>query len=110
MGFEDSSVRKDYVRQQESDPAPFKELDGQPVFQSRPEFGHFRRGTGVMRISDFSAAVFGNVPVAHSHEIQPQPFCAPEVLLGATWTYSADIWNFGNHGTTNSPLCEWEIE
>lgn len=95
MGFEDLSVLEDYVRQQESDPASFKEVDGQPVFQSRPDFGHFRKGTGLMRISDFSAAVFGNVPVANSHEIQPQPFCAPGVLVGATWAYSADIWNFG---------------
>lgn len=31
----------------------------------------------------------------HNHDIQPQPFCAPEVLSKATWTYSADIWNLG---------------
>ena len=48
-----------------------------------------------MRICDFSAAVFGNVSTPHNHDIQPQPFCAPEVLLRAGWTYSADIWNLG---------------
>jgi hypothetical protein len=79
MGFEDLSVLKDYVCQQESDSAPFKELHGQLVFHSCPDFGHLRKGTGLMRISDFSAAVFGDVPVAHCHEIQPQLFCAPEV-------------------------------
>ncbi len=26
---------------------------------------------------------------------QPEQFCAPEVLLKAGWTYSADIWNLG---------------
>lgn len=31
----------------------------------------------------------------HNHDIQPLPFCAPEVLLKAGWTYSADIWNLG---------------
>ncbi|KAL3477138.1 kinase domain protein [Aspergillus californicus] len=95
LGFEDSNVLEDYVRQQESDPAPFEASDGRPVFQSRPNFGHLRKGMGMIQISDFSAAVFGNVSEPHNHDIQPQPFCAPEVLLRATWTYSADIWNLG---------------
>lgn len=49
----------------------------------------------MLKISDFSAAVFGNVLTPHNHDIQPQPFCAPEVLLKAGWSYSADIWNLG---------------
>lgn len=47
----------------------------------------------MLKIFDFSAAVFGNVLTPHNHDIQPQPFCAPEVLLKAGWSYSADIWN-----------------
>ncbi|PYI05931.1 kinase-like protein, partial [Aspergillus sclerotiicarbonarius CBS 121057] len=35
LGFEDSTVLESYVRQQESDPAPFKDGGGRPVFQSR---------------------------------------------------------------------------
>jgi hypothetical protein len=54
-----------------------------------------RKGVGRVQISDFSAAVFGNVAEPHNHDIQPRPFCAPEVLLKATWTYSADIWDLG---------------
>ncbi|PLB47705.1 kinase domain protein [Aspergillus steynii IBT 23096] len=95
LGFEDSSVLESYARQQESNPAPFWDGDGHPVFQSCPDFGHLRKGVGLVQISDFSAAVFGNVPEPHNHDIQPQPFCAPEALLKATWTYSADIWNLG---------------
>ncbi|KKK14683.1 hypothetical protein P175DRAFT_0561003 [Aspergillus ochraceoroseus IBT 24754] len=72
IGFEDPAVIRDYVRQQSLDPAPW-----------------------LLKIADFSAAVFGNVPIMHNHDIQPQPFCAPEVLLNAGWTYSADIWNLG---------------
>ena len=49
----------------------------------------------MLKISDFGAAVFGNVPTLHRHDIQPEQFCAPEVLLNAGWTYSADIWNLG---------------
>nr|KMM72620.1 hypothetical protein CPAG_08914 [Coccidioides posadasii RMSCC 3488] len=95
LGFEDSGVLESYARQQESKPAAFWDDGGRPVFQSRPDFGHLRKGVGLVQISDFSAAVFGNVPKPHNHDIQPQPFCAPEVLLKATWTYSADIWNLG---------------
>ncbi|RAK99790.1 kinase-like protein [Aspergillus ibericus CBS 121593] len=95
LGFEDSTVLETYVRQQESDPAPFKDGGGRPVFQFRPDFGYLRKGVGLVHISDFSSAVSGRVSVPHNHDIQPQPFCAPEVLLKATWTYSADIWNLG---------------
>ncbi|EAW09766.1 protein kinase domain protein [Aspergillus clavatus NRRL 1] len=95
LGFEDSGVLESYARQQENNPAPFGDDHGRPVFQSRPDFGHLRKGVGLVQISDFSAAVFGNVAEPHNHDIQPLPFCAPEVLLKATWTYSADIWNLG---------------
>ncbi|KAJ9388339.1 hypothetical protein DTO063F5_2670 [Paecilomyces variotii] len=95
LGLEDFGVVESYVRHQEEDPAPFKDCDNRPVFQSRPDFGQLRKGVGLVQISDFSAAVFGNVSVPHNHDIQPQPFCAPEVLLRATWSYSADIWNLG---------------
>ncbi|KAJ0425683.1 kinase domain protein [Aspergillus carlsbadensis] len=96
VGFEDPDVLESYARHQESNPAPFWDGDGgRPVYQSRPDFGHVRKGMGRVLISDFSAAVFETVAEPHNHDIQPQPFCAPEVLLKATWTYSADIWNLG---------------
>ncbi|KAJ5542825.1 kinase domain protein [Penicillium sp. DV-2018c] len=95
IGFEDAAVLENYANQQESHPAPHVFRNGRPVFESRPDFGPLRRGVGLLRISDFSAAVFGNVPSLHNPDIQPQPFCAPEVLLRAGWTYSADIWNLG---------------
>ncbi|OJJ43956.1 hypothetical protein ASPZODRAFT_153941 [Penicilliopsis zonata CBS 506.65] len=95
VGFEDSGVLESYARQQERNPAPFWDGDGHPIFRSCPEFGHLRKGVGLVQISDFSAAVFGNVPEPHNHDIQPPPFCAPEVLLKATWKYSADIWHLG---------------
>ncbi|RAH81779.1 kinase-like protein [Aspergillus japonicus CBS 114.51] len=95
VGFEDLGVLESYARQQGSNPAPSWDGDGRPVFRSCPDFGHLRKGVGLVQISDFSAAVFGNVPEPHNDDIQPQPFCAPEVLLKATWTYSADIWNLG---------------
>ena len=95
LGFEDSSVIDDYVRQQKGNPSLFKEVNGHPIYQSRPDFGPLRKGVRLLKISDFGAAVFGNVPTPHRHDIQPEQFCAPEVLLKASWTYSADIWNLG---------------
>ena len=95
LAFEDESVIDDYIRQQKEDPPQFKEAHGHPIYQSRPDFGRLRKGVGKLKISDFGATVFGNVPTPHRHDIQPQQFCAPEVLLQAGWTYSADIWNLG---------------
>ncbi|KAI2906347.1 hypothetical protein CBS11852_771 [Aspergillus niger] len=95
IGFEDTTVLDQYVRQQELHPAPHVLRNGRPVFESRNDFGPLKRGVGLLRISDFSAAVFGDVSTPHNHDIQPQPFCAPEVLLKAGWSYSADIWNLG---------------
>ncbi|EEP81764.1 predicted protein [Uncinocarpus reesii 1704] len=95
LGFEDPAVLEEYVRRQESDPALCTEIDGRPVYESSLDFGPLKRGVGKLRMSDFGAAVSGDVPTPYNHDIQPQEFCAPEVLLKATWTYSADIWNLG---------------
>ncbi|EHA18361.1 hypothetical protein ASPNIDRAFT_124073, partial [Aspergillus niger ATCC 1015] len=102
IGFEDTTVLDQYVRQQELHPAPHVLRNGRPVFESRNDFGPLKRGVGLLRISDFSAAVFGDVSTPHNHDIQPQPFCAPEVLLKAGWSYSADIWNLGTVYATNA--------
>lgn len=45
-----------------------------------------------------SCAIFGSaVPgdVEYSEDIQPSIYRAPEAILGAPWSYSADIWNVG---------------
>jgi serine/threonine-protein kinase SRPK3 len=96
VGFEDSTVLEDYVRKQQNNPATYKLSHGHQIYQSESDFGRLKKGVGMVKISDFSASVFGNVSTPNNHNIQPLPFCAPEVLLEATWTYSADIWNLGN--------------
>lgn len=95
LDFEATSVIEDYVRQQEANPPGSKDDNGHPVYESRSDFGSLRKGVGVVKISDFGAATFGNVSKLHYHDIQPVQFCAPEVMLKAGWTYSADIWNLG---------------
>ena len=44
-------------------------------------------------LCDFSLARDGQVE--HCHDIQPDPYRAPEVILEMPWGYSADIWNVG---------------
>ncbi|OQD98946.1 hypothetical protein PENVUL_c068G07475 [Penicillium vulpinum] len=95
IGFEGPDMLERYVRQQELDPAPHVFRDGRPIYHSRPDFGPLTKGVGLLKICDFSASVSGDVPTPHNHEIQPIPFCSPEVLLKAGWSYSADIWNLG---------------
>ena len=76
-------------------PAICKQARGRPVYQSQGDFGRIRKATGPLKIGDFGSAVFGDVNPPHNHDIQPQQFSAPEVLLRAGWSYSADIWNLG---------------
>ncbi|GAT22731.1 hypothetical protein RIB2604_01601460 [Aspergillus luchuensis] len=46
-------------------------------------------------LSDFGSAQFQLDNVTNTWPIQPDCYRAPEVLLGAGWSYSADIWNLG---------------
>lgn len=88
LGFETSSVIDHYVRQLGERPPLHKEVNGH---QSAANFGRLRKGVGMIKISDFGAAVFCKESTLHFHDIQP----SPEVLLKAGWTYSADVWNLG---------------
>ncbi|KAF7560552.1 hypothetical protein G7046_g3594 [Stylonectria norvegica] len=99
--FEDSEVLKGYVRRQEANPAPCKERNSRPVYDSRSNFGRMRSGVDFVKITDFGLAVRGDVSPMNNHDIQPQEYTAPEVMLKAGWTYSTDIWNLG--------LVMWEL-
>lgn len=44
-------------------------------------------------LCDFSLARNGQVE--HCHDIQPDPYRAPEVILEMPWGYAVDIWNVG---------------
>lgn len=96
LPFDDPEVLHNYVRQQEEDPAPFRERHGRPVFESRPDFGYVRNvEPTIVQLTDFGLAVRGDVSAKHNYRIQPFEYRAPEVMLKAGWSYSADIWNLG---------------
>lgn len=95
VGFEDPSVIEDFVQKQAGNPMPRKIKDGRSVYLSQNDFGPLKSFRVLPKIADFGLAELGDGPELLRHPIQPALFHAPEVLLGVSWTYSADIWNLG---------------
>jgi serine/threonine protein kinase len=91
--FEDTRVLEEYAIRQTANPAPCIQRSGRPIYESRNSFGHLRGDVTYVKLTDFGLAVHGNMK--HNHDIQPREYTAPEVMLRAGWTYSADIWNLG---------------
>ena len=92
VGIEDLRVLTEMEEHEKSYPTPTKISDGRLIYLTR-NFGDLRGVPGRPKISDFGLAVSSSGP--HHHPIQPDLFQAPEVILSAGWSYSADIWNLG---------------
>ncbi|KAK0111542.1 hypothetical protein ONS95_001895 [Cadophora gregata] len=95
LGFEDPSVLKDFVHKQAENPMPRKIKDGRSTYLSHNDFGPPKSFRILPKIGDFGLAQSGDGPEPLLHPIQAPLYHAPEVLLGTSWTYSADIWNLG---------------
>ncbi|KAI9806335.1 MAG: hypothetical protein M1825_006450 [Sarcosagium campestre] len=85
----------DLVAQQEyQNPALQKHRkDGRIIYSSYSVLGDGTDTIRPIQITDFNFSAWGDIP--HHDLIQSVPFRAPEVLLDAGFTYSADIWNLG---------------
>lgn len=94
VGIEDSSVIENFARAQAENPMPRKVQDGRTVYLSHNDFGPIRSKNILPKIADFGLAQFGESGLQR-HPTQQDFYRAPEVILGAGWTYSADIWNLG---------------
>ena len=94
VGFEDPSVIEDFARAQAQNPMARKIQDGRSVYQSHNDFGSLKSFFILPKIADFGLAQWV-MDKPQRHTIQPNHYRAPEVVLGAGWTYSADIWNLG---------------
>jgi serine/threonine-protein kinase SRPK3 len=94
VGVEDSRILDNVNKDESVEPSPRKIYDNRMVYLSRNDFGH-PKSVKRPQITDFGNATRGDVPYHLMHSIQPNPYRAPEVTLGAPWTYSTDIWNLG---------------
>ena len=91
LGFEHPSVIEDFFQKQAENPMPRKIKDGRIIYRSHNDFGSLKSFGILPKIADFGLAQSGAGSEPLMHPIQPHLFHAPEVLLGTSWTYSADI-------------------
>ena len=94
VGVEDESIIKDMIKDEEEDPCPQK-IDGDRIIYSSRIFGELKGIPGRPKLADFGLAVRGDTPNLRNYPIQADSYRAPEVILRAGWSYSADIWNLG---------------
>ncbi|EAS33460.3 CMGC/SRPK protein kinase [Coccidioides immitis RS] len=81
------------ARAERKTPRPQKKLEDRTIYTSR-QAGDLNDLVRVV-ITDFGASVAGNDCFRYEHLIQSLPYRAPEVIIGAGWSYGADIWNLG---------------
>ena len=92
--IEDPSILDIDARSELQNPLPQKHYeDGRTIYLSRNNYGQPHTTAGIIRITDFDLAVRGDVP--HKGCIQAEVYRAPEVIINAGYTYSADIWSLG---------------
>jgi len=95
VGLESLSVLDNVAKTEIAEPSPRKVLHDRIIYLSRNDFGPPKSSPGKPMITDFGSAAFGNTLLPLTHCIQPNPYRSPEVILGAPWSYSTDIWNLG---------------
>ena len=93
---EDPSILEESAKDEYKHPLPQKVYpDGHTIYLSRNNFGSFRRTTGVINITDFDLSVRGDSDEPNSGCVQAEVYRAPEIIVDAGYSYSADIWGLG---------------
>ncbi|KAG5297006.1 protein kinase [Histoplasma ohiense] len=95
VGLRDESILEIVAHEEFEHPLPQKILEDRIIYLSRNGLGLQTKGIGRPVITDFGLAVCGDVSHLYYHTIQPDDYRAPEIILTAGWSYSADIWNVG---------------
>ena len=81
------------TRDEFENPLPQKKYNDRTIYLSRNNYGQPKSVTSTVSITDFGLSAIGDV--INNGCIQAEVYRAPEVILAAGWTYSADIWNLG---------------
>lgn len=89
--FGESGEIEEYLKEDAEEPLPHKVAIDRFLYLSRP-FG-IPKLLGRPVLADFGHASLGDEE--NMRPIQPDAYRAPEVIMEATWSYSADIWNMG---------------
>ncbi|PWY62164.1 kinase-like protein [Aspergillus eucalypticola CBS 122712] len=90
----DSSILAKDAEDEYKNPLPQKTYhDGRTIYLSRNNYGLTSKTTGMIQITGFDLSVRGDRP--NFGCIQAEIYRAPEVILDAGYSYSADIWNLG---------------
>ncbi|BCS01596.1 uncharacterized protein AKAW2_51937S [Aspergillus luchuensis] len=84
-----------FAQSQPSKPMSQKTIGDYTIYLCHNNFGRPKSLDFLPILSDFGSAQFQLDNVTNTWPIQPDCYRAPEVLLGAGWSYSADIWNLG---------------
>jgi serine/threonine protein kinase len=96
--FEDPAVLGDFMNSQFEQPMHYKiDPTGRAVYRCHNNFGPLRKIKGIIpKIVDFGLATrLPHVDDWGIYPIQPDHYCAPEVILNCGWRASADIRNLG---------------
>ncbi|KAI0431806.1 CMGC protein kinase [Xylaria sp. FL1042] len=91
LGLVDSSIVEQLDTKEIAASSLYKSVNGYNLYKSA-NFGIPTR-FGRPILCDFSLARNGQAE--HCHDIQPDPYRAPEVILEMPWGYAVDIWNVG---------------
>lgn len=96
MTCESPGAVERFVQSLGQHPMPRKEYPDHTVYKCYRGLGDMDEaliGNMVAKIADFGLSHVAHARSVVTMPIQPDSFRAPEVILGAGWSYSADMWN-----------------
>lgn len=99
MTFESPSILSTFESTLHKNPMPYKPTrHNRRIYQTHSSFGSLSSLSLIPSLADFGAShrMDGSNPSDFKlFPIQPRYYRAPEVILGAGWSYPADVWNLG---------------
>ncbi|KAJ5937020.1 hypothetical protein N7466_003470 [Penicillium verhagenii] len=107
MSFENENILTDFIKRQEPMQCKIVGESGRTIYRCHNDFGVLdgrEIKKLIPKIADFGLAIRLDKPSTQNgmvgeqlgtYPIQPDYYCAPEVILGCGWDFKADIWNFG---------------